>query len=608
MTHLSPVRPRSITGRAGQRGASRRDPAPLLLASGLSAEDATEFLSPFGFQDIKRADANIQAMAGEPRSRELLAKILGELLASVGQSADPDQALNHWERFLQAGVNRAQLFDYLAGSPRMLHLLCSMFGNSASLAQTLIRDPLLIYWLAEERVLTRQPSRLGLEQALQATLANVTAVELKLEALRRFRRREMLRIGVRDLLRLADVPEITTTLSDLACVLIQSAYEIVEADLQRQYGKPMHRDKRKLVETGFAIVAMGKLGGGELNFSSDVDLIYVYASDEGEIHPGHQPSALRQASLDSPRDREALERQGPEHSRGAISHQPSIPNEEYFELLARDLTRALTEPTQEGYVFRVDLRLRAEGSVGRLARPLEGYRQYYGTRGQNWERLALLKASPVAGAQSVGRAFVRMVEPFVFGLPSGQAESHAAFHVIEQVKAVKEMIDDKMASRGHEHRNVKLGMGGIREIEFMVQTIQVLCGGRLAGIRDRSTMGALARFGRYGLLSAGERAALAKAYLFLRNVEHKLQMVHDLQTHALPETPDELTRCAIRLGYSPRDRRAARRRFVADYRRHTARVHRMFRTFFYSPNRSGLLRAALKKMKEKGSRGREGKG
>ncbi len=589
MTHRSPVRPRSITGRAGPRGASRRNPAPLLLAPGLSAEDAAELLTPFGFQDIKRADANIQAMAGEPRSRELLARILGELLASVGESADPDQALNHWERFLQAGINRAQVFDYLAGSPRMLHLLCSIFGNSDSLAQTLIRDPLLIYWLAEERALTRRPSRLGLERALQATLANVTAVELKLEALRRFRRREMLRIGVRDLLRLADVPEITTTLSDLACVLIQSAYEIVEADLQRQYGMPMHWDKGRLVETGFAVVAMGKLGGGELNFSSDVDLIYVYASDEGETHLSHQPFDQTQGRLSD------------------ISHRPSIPNEEYFELLARRLSRALTEPTHEGYVFRVDLRLRAEGSVGRLARPLGGYQRYYRTRGQGWERLALLKAWPVAGARSVGRAFIRMVEPFMFGLPSGQAESRVASDVIEQVKAIKELIDDKMASRGHERRNVKLGTGGIREIEFMVQVVQVLCGGRLAGIRDRSTMGALARFGRYGLLSAGERAALAKAYLFLRNVEHKLQMVHDLQTHALPETPDELTRCAIRLGYSPRDRCAAMRRFVADYRRHTALVHRMFRALFYSPNRSSLLRAALRKMKEKRRRGSEGK-
>jgi len=567
MTPSSPVRPRAVTRRAGPYAARRRDSAPLLLASGLSAESVAELLAPFGFEDIKRADDNIQAMAGEPRSRERLAKILDELLAAVARSADPDLALNYWERFLQAGVNRTQLFDYLIMAPRILHLLCAIFGNSPAMAQTLIRDPVLIYWLAEERVLTRRQSRLELEREVRAALANVAAVELKLEALRRFRRRAMLRLGVRDLLRLADVPETTAALSDLACVLLQAAYEVVEAELQRRYGTPMHRDgKGRLVETGFAVVAMGKLGGGELNFSSDVDLIYVYASDEGETHRGLQPS---------------------------------VPNEEYFELLARDLTRALSDGTQEGYLFRVDLRLRAEGAVGRLARPLAGYEQYYRTRGQGWERLALLKAWPVAGDRSVGRGFLRAVAPFVFGLPNGRAGSRAASGLIEQVKAMKEMIDDRMASRGQERRNVKLGTGGIREIEFLVQAVQALCGARLRGLRERSTLGALARFRRYGLLAAGDQAALTRAYLFLRDLEHKLQMVHDLQTHALPDSPEELTRCAIRLGYSPRDRRAAMRRLVADYRRHTARVHRMFRTLFYSPNRSRVLRAALKQMRGK---------
>ncbi|MGH7206671.1 MAG: hypothetical protein ACREI2_10745, partial [Nitrospiraceae bacterium] len=165
------------------------NPAPLLLASGLTAEDVAEILKPYGFEDLKRADANIQVMAGEPRSRELLAKILGELLAAVSRTADPDQALNHWERFLQAGVNRIQLFGYLGDSPLMLHLLSAIFGNSASLAQTLVRDPLLVYWLAEEQVLTKRPSRSALERALRAIVENLTSVVLNLEALRRFKRR-----------------------------------------------------------------------------------------------------------------------------------------------------------------------------------------------------------------------------------------------------------------------------------------------------------------------------------------------------------------------------------------------------------------------------------
>ena len=497
--------------------------------------------------------------------------MLGELLGSVAQTANPDQALNHWERFLQAGVNRAQLFEYLAGSPRMLTLLCRIFGNSDSMAQTLIRDPLLVYWLAEQQVLTRGPSRLALERALRAMLQNVTAVELKLEALRRFKRREMLRVGVRDLLRLAAVRETTVALSDLACVLIQAAYEVVQADLRGRYGTPMCRDAGgRLVESGFAVIAMGKLGGSELNFSSDVDLMYVSGSEEGKTRPW--PSGRAR----------------------------SIPNEEYFEYLARALTRALTDITQEGYVFRVDLRLRPEGTVGRLARSVAGYADYYRTRGQGWERLACLKAWPVAGSLPVGQAFLRAVQPFVFGPRSRTLEASSVTELIQDVKAIKEMIDEKMALRGQERRNVKLGTGGIREIEFLVQAVQVLYGASLPGIRDRSTLGALARFKRHALLSARDYTALVRAYLFLRDVEHKLQMVHDLQTHALPDSPEDLTRCSIRLGYSPGDRARATKRFEADYRRHTTVVNRIFRSLFHAPERSRLLQAAQRKAMKAG--------
>ena len=395
-------------------------------------------------------------------------------------------------------------------------------------------------------------------------MANLTTVELKLEALRRFRRREMLRIGVRDLLGLDDVPDTAAALSDLAAVLIQAAYEIVEEDLRRRYGVPMHRDaKGRMVETGFAVIGMGKLGGRELNYSSDVDLIYVYASDAGSTR------GVRQ----------------------------ELSNEEYFEQLARHLTQALAAPTREGHVFRVDLRLRAEGSVGRLARSLEDYARYYRTRGEVWERLALLKAWPVAGSREVGRAFLRLTRPFVLGGPEPSPRGADIQAVLEEVRAVKDLIDGKMADRGHERRNVKLGIGGIREIEFLVQTIQVICGNVRPRILDRSTLGALDRFRQLGLLSATEQSALAAAYVFLRDVEHKLQMVHDLQTHALPETEEELQRCAIRLGYAGRDRKTAVDRFAADYRGHTERVHAMFRRLFYTPGRSRLLQAAVRALK-----------
>ena len=239
-------------------------------------------------------------------------------------------------------------------------------------------------------------------------------------------------------------------------------------------------------------------------------------------------------------------------------------------------------------------RLRAEGAVGRLARPLSGYRRYYSTRGQGWERLALLKAWPVAGDPAVGRAFLRLVQPFVFpALRAGDEDV-----LFKEVREIKEMIDGKIADRGEAGRNVKLGTGGIREIEFIVQAIQVACGGRLAGIRDRNTLAALERFRRHGLLSSVETRRLGEAYRFLRDVEHKLQMVHDLQTHALPETREEIARCAVRLGYAPEARSALAERFMAEHQRHTAYVNQVFRGLFYAA-RSRLLSAVRKVMKGK---------
>ena len=544
----------------GKRDRPNSDPSPLLLASGLQPEQAGEILARYGIADSKRADANLQSMAGEPRSRELLASVLGDLLDAVAKTADPDQALTHWERYVEAAGNRVPLFQYLCDSPRQLHLLCTIFGNSPALAETLIRDPRLMYWLAEEEVLSRRPSRKQLARALHAMLENVEAVELKLEALRRFRRREMLRIGVRDLLGTATVEETTGVLSELAEILIRSAYQLVELGLRARHGVPMHlHASGRRMETGFAVIAMGKLGGRELNFSSDVDLIYVYGSEDGVTH------ALKDKSVES------------------------ISNEEYFEYLARLLTSALTELTQEGYVFRVDLRLRAEGRMGQLARSLARYEQYYRTRGQMWERQALLKARPIAGDPHVGRAFLRLAHGFTFR-PAGDGKPESAERIIGEIKSVKAMIDETMAGRGHERRNVKLGIGGIREIEFLVQAAQMISGGS-PKIQDRNTLSALERFKKHRLLSAAETKVLSEAYRFLRNVEHKLQMVHDLQTHRLSDLPEELTRCAIRLGYPAKDRAKAARAFLVDYNRHTAQVRKIFKGLVDAPQRSHLLKA-----------------
>jgi len=467
------------------------------------------------------------------------------------------------------GMARSSLFAYVSRARRLLDVLCAIYGNSDALAFTVIRDPMLVYWLAEEGVLTKVPTKQGMEEAARKAVDGVRLKEMKLEALRRVRRREMLRIGVRDLLRVADVPETTAGLSDLAGALIHAAYEVVDADLRTHYGVPMHKNRQgQWVETGFTVMGMGKLGGHELNYSSDVDLIYVYASHEGETR-------------------------APQGGQGAQSVAVGISNEEYFEILSRDLTKALAEQTREGHIFRVDLRLRAEGSVGQLARSLDDYAKYYKTRGAVWERLALLKAWPVAGSREVGQAFLKAVKPFIFGRLKEPMDFERALTIVRDVRGVKNMIDAKIVGRGQERRNVKLGIGGIREIEFLVQTIQVIAGKRLTGLLDRNTLGSLKRCVRYKLISKQERDELTAAYLFLRDVEHKLQMVDDLQTHTIPESGEELERCAIRAGYGMSEHAQPGERFRTDHRRHTETVNRLFRSLFSEPESSSLLHAVV---------------
>ncbi|TMQ26136.1 MAG: hypothetical protein E6K65_15510 [Nitrospirae bacterium] len=556
--------------------AARPDPTPVLLASGLEPTQVEAILQPYGLHGVQDADANLQSMAGDPHQRRQLAEILPALLEAIGRTADPDQALNHWERWLASGVSRSAVLEYLRSAPRMLDLVCAIFGNSDSLAFTLVRDPLLLYWLAQQNVLSTAPTRAGMERMIRQSLEGVTATELRLDALRRFRRREMLRIGVRDLVRLADVVETTASLSDLASVLIDAAYRIVDTDLRARHVIPMHQNRQgRWVETGFTVIAMGKLGRHELNHSSDVDVLYVCESHEGET----RPAASGRAKAKTPAQR-------------------VLSNEEYFEILARELTKALTVQTHEGYVYRVDLRLRAEGSVGQLTRSLDDYAKYYRTRGQVWERLALLKAWPIAGSQEVGRSFIKMVRPFVLAPSSKRPDVAQGLAIVEEVRSVKERIDAKMAERGHEQRNVKLGVGGIREIEFLVQTIQVLAGRRLPGILGRGTLGSLVRLQKAGILSGKQQADLTSAYQFLRDVEHKLQMVHDLQTHALPDQQKELERCAIRVGYDRADRPIALKQFQADLAGHTTLVHDIFRSFFETPKTSKLFKATLRAINE----------
>jgi len=502
------------------------DVRDLLLASRLDSSRVAGLLAPYGLMDCDKADANLQAAAGEPGERLLLSEILPDLLSSVAGSANPDQSLTYFERFAGAASSKAHLFTYLRNSRQALDILAKSLGGSAYMAEILIRDPHHFYWVTDPQILHRIRRKREIQRDLIQTLKRLGREDKQLGYLRAVKRREMLLIGVRDLLRIATVEETLSALSVLAEALISATYAICATALRRIHKIPPR------VFSKFTIFAMGKLGGGELNFSSDVDLMFLYGSNDEKA--------------------------------------PGISAPEYFRRLAQRITAGLSSFTGEGYVYRVDLRLRPEGDAGNLADPLDGYERYYRTRMGNWERLALLKAWPVAGSWTLGRQFLEMSRSFIFK-PAFDREALA------DVREMKAKLDEKISARGQTDRNVKLGTGGIREIELVVQSIQAMHGDRLPQILDRNTLRSLMALHGHSLLTHAEFSTLQRAYLFLRDVENKLQMVDDAQTHSLPRELEELRTCARLLGYlettpteSPSDP------FLRDYQQHTRGVNQIF--------------------------------
>jgi glutamate-ammonia-ligase adenylyltransferase len=442
-------------------------------------------------------------------------------------------ALNNLER-LASLVDRSVLYETLRTHPQAGQLLATLGGSSQALSDTLRRHPTFLPWLLDPHAM-RQWLRDELAQELDQNLAAFSQTESRWNALRRFKSRHFLRIGSRDLLGDADLTVTTEELSRLADVCLNGAWRLAEKGLSRKYGAP-----RTLTgeAAGLAVIGMGKLGGEELNYSSDIDLIFVY-SEDGET------------------------------SGGPVGR---LPNGEFFVRVAQGVVKALEAVTEEGYAFRVDLRLRPEGKVGPLVLSLDGYRSYYAERAEFWERQALIKARPCAGDPRVGKAFLELVRPYVYR-PGVEPE------IVRSIRAMKRAIDRQLRRGGRETQNVKLGSGGIREIEFLVQALQLLYGGDDPWLREPNTLRAIFRLTEHGYLAPALGRALGRAYRFLRAVEHRLQILHEFQTHTLPEDPTALGLLARRMGIALPPARA-RRAFLAEYHAVTRQVHRAFRAFF----------------------------
>ena len=507
-----------------------------LLTAAPGDKSALRELKRLGFAEPAAALANLHALAPTPRDVELLGAVLPRLLAELGAAADPDMALNNIERLAEQG-DRAAFLGLLALHPGAVPLLARLSATSQFLADTLRRRPTLVPWLLEPRTM-RQWLKDELEEDLAGSLQPFTRHEARLNALRRFKYRHLLRIGCRDILGDADLTVTTEELSRLADVCLEAAWRWAREKLEPQYGAPTGPEG---APTGLAVIGMGKLGGDELNYSSDIDLIFVYGED----------------------------------GRTTGGEAGSVANGDFFAEAVRAIVDALESVTDEGHAFRVDLRLRPEGRMGALIRSLEGYRAYVALRAELWERQALIKARFCAGDPAVAMRFSELVRPFVFRAGLDPA-------IVGEIRRMKSAIDRSLRAKGGPRRNVKLGIGGIREVEFLVQALQLLYAGDDPWLRERNTLRAIFRLTERGYLSPALGRFLGDALVHLRTVEHRLQILHEFQTHTLPEDQAELGLLARRMGI-PLPARGAGRRFLALHRRITRGVHAAFRDFFGAP-------------------------
>ena len=489
---------------------------------GAGALGADALLKEHGFREPANVRKAIGQLYTDDLQRRALSKIFTHLIHACAQSADPDRALLSFGRLVGALPNPSMFYHYLQTAPDRLDMLVTIFAHSQALAETLVRNADHFHFLIAPETLAKPREKSWLNADLLRLLMVVRVPEQKYDVIRRFRRRETLRIGARDLLGRATVEETTLELSNLADVCLQAVFETALAGLQARFKLSAAAKE----ESGrFAVIGMGKLGGQELNYSSDVDVMFVY-EQEGDLTP-------------------------------------TISRHEFFTKLAEEIIHAVGGTGAEGTIFRIDLRLRPEGRTGPLARSLEGYEDYYAQWGETWERMALVKARPVAGNAALGDHFIKMVQPFVYA-------RYASENVVQQMAVLKRRIENEIVGADLLTRHVKLGIGGIREIEFIVQSFQVLRGARMMALRERSTLRALTLLARHKLLTEPEAAALADAYRFLRNVEHRLQMEMELQTHTIPDEERALVRLARSLGF------ASVEKFFASLEARTAAVRRIY--------------------------------
>ena len=424
-------------------------------------------------------------------------------------------------------------YQQLIKQPALLADVVALAAWSPLLSTTIEQNPDYLSWLSRERSNPRLRTRDELKESLARFALTNSSLNPQV-LLARFRRRELLRTYLHDIRRSHTLVDTMEELSNLADAILDYALSLAVQDLDNRYGSPRRTDERgRIADAEFCVIALGKLGSMELNYASDIDLLFLY-SDDGTTS-GHG-------------------------ERGEVS------NREYFVKLSETIARLVGQSGGEGAAYRVDLRLRPHGRDGALACSLQEATRYYDKSAQDWERQALIRARAAVGSANLFARFKETLTPYVF------RQDVSVSAALASVRLAKHKIDRQTEKKSG--YNVKLGRGGIREIEFIAQALQLAHGGRDDWLRVPHTLVSLGRLADRAFISEHERTELSDAYYFLRTLEHRLQMEHGLQTHTVPESPEARALIARRLGF------AGAHAFDSALTLHTGNVRRVYDRLF----------------------------
>jgi len=433
-----------------------------------------------------------------PRRKKVLYDLAPALLGTILRAADPDLALQNMATFVSSIGARTSFLSLLHENPGTMRMLVELFGGSQFLANAFIRRPEQLDTLVRADLVRVHRSAEDLDAELQRLLGTDADFEDAVDTLRRFRNQEFLRIGINDLQSLLEPVEVSHELTTLAEVCLRSAATIAGRDVCARFGW-------KRLPGEMVILGLGKLGSGELNYNSDLDLIFVYdaAATEGAA-------------------------------------------QEQFSRFAQRLITVLQTTTREGIVYRIDTRLRPSGRSGPLVSSLDGFRRYHESSAQVWERQALIKARAVAGSATLADAVAAIVEAFVYRAPLTPDEAH-------EIRRLRQRMEQELARESRERINIKTGRGGLVDVEFLTQMLQLTYGVHEPRLRVRSTFDALQSLYDIGVLCADDHGLLSDGYRFLRRVENALRLAHDRPVEDLDRGRMDLTAVAKRMGFDSGD-------------------------------------------------------